>query len=45
MRRSMRKSLIFILAAIVVLTFSAVYVLLNLAVDLAYTMLDPRIRY
>jgi peptide/nickel transport system permease protein len=29
----------------VILLFSAVYVLLNLAVDVAYTVLDPRIRY
>ena len=29
----------------VVLVFSAVYVLINLAVDLSYTLLDPRIRY
>src|SRR5450631_1335224 len=29
----------------VILLFSAVYVLLNLAVDVAYTFLDPRIRY
>jgi peptide/nickel transport system permease protein len=29
----------------VILLFSAVYVLLNLAVDVAYTLLDPRIRY
>ena len=29
----------------VILLFSAVYVLLNLAVDAAYTFLDPRIRY
>jgi peptide/nickel transport system permease protein len=29
----------------VILLFSAVYVFLNLAVDVAYTFLDPRIRY
>ncbi len=29
----------------VTLLFSAVYVLINLAVDLSYTLLDPRIRY
>jgi peptide/nickel transport system permease protein len=29
----------------VVLIFSAVYVLINLAVDLLYTVLDPRIRF
>jgi peptide/nickel transport system permease protein len=29
----------------VILLFSAVYVLLNLTVDVAYTLLDPRIRY
>jgi peptide/nickel transport system permease protein len=29
----------------VVLLFSFVYVLINLAVDLLYTFLDPRIRY
>ena len=29
----------------VILLFSGVYVLLNLAVDLSYTLLDPRIRY
>jgi peptide/nickel transport system permease protein len=29
----------------IVLMFSFVYVLVNLAVDLAYTLLDPRIRY
>jgi len=29
----------------VVLVFSAVYVLINLAVDLSYGFLDPRIRY
>ncbi len=29
----------------VILLFSAVYVLLNLAVDVTYTLLDPRIRY
>jgi peptide/nickel transport system permease protein len=29
----------------VILMFSAVYVLLNLAVDLIYPLLDPRIRY
>ncbi len=29
----------------VVLLFSAVYVLINLLVDLSYTLLDPRIRY
>ena len=29
----------------VILLFSAVYVLINLLVDLTYTFLDPRIRY
>ena len=29
----------------VILLFSAAYVLINLAVDLSYTLLDPRIRY
>ena len=29
----------------VVLLFSFVYVLVNLAIDLFYTVLDPRIRY
>ena len=29
----------------VVLVFSFVYVLINLLVDLTYTLLDPRIRY
>jgi peptide/nickel transport system permease protein len=29
----------------VILIFSAVYVLINLAVDLSYTLIDPRIRY
>jgi len=29
----------------VVLFFSAVYVLLNLAIDLSYALFDPRIRY
>jgi peptide/nickel transport system permease protein len=29
----------------VILFFSAVYVLINLAVDLTYVFLDPRIRY
>jgi peptide/nickel transport system permease protein len=29
----------------IVLLFSCVYVLVNLGVDLVYTMLDPRIRY
>ena len=29
----------------IVLLFSFVYVLVNLVVDLVYTMLDPRIRY
>ncbi len=29
----------------VILLFSAVYVLLNLAIDILYTFLDPRIRY
>jgi peptide/nickel transport system permease protein len=28
-----------------VLLFSCVYVLLNLVIDLLYTVLDPRIRY
>jgi len=29
----------------VILLFSFVYVLINLLVDLAYTLFDPRIRY
>jgi peptide/nickel transport system permease protein len=29
----------------VILLFALVYVLLNLAIDLAYLWLDPRIRY
>jgi peptide/nickel transport system permease protein len=29
----------------VILLFSAIYVFVNLAVDLAYTAIDPRIRY
>ena len=29
----------------VILVFSGVYVLINLAVDLSYTLLDPRLRY
>jgi peptide/nickel transport system permease protein len=29
----------------IVLLFSFVYVLVNLAVDIIYTLLDPRIRY
>jgi peptide/nickel transport system permease protein len=29
----------------VILIFSVVYVLINLLVDLSYTVLDPRIRY
>jgi len=29
----------------VILVFSAAYVLINLAIDVAYTVLDPRIRY
>ena len=29
----------------VILFFSLVYVLINLAVDVSYTLLDPRIRY
>jgi peptide/nickel transport system permease protein len=29
----------------VVLLFSVAYVLINLLVDLTYTVLDPRIRY
>ena len=29
----------------VILLFSMVYVLINLVVDLTYTVLDPRIRY
>jgi peptide/nickel transport system permease protein len=29
----------------VVLLFSFVYVLVNLAIDLLYTLFDPRIRY
>ena len=29
----------------VILLFSLVYVLINLAVDLTYTLFDPRIRY
>jgi len=28
-----------------VLLFSVVYVMINLLVDLTYTLLDPRIRY
>jgi len=29
----------------IILMFSFIYVLINLAVDIAYTFLDPRIRY
>ena len=29
----------------IILIFSGVYVLINLAIDIAYTFLDPRIRY
>jgi len=29
----------------VILVFSGAYVLVNLAVDIIYTFLDPRIRY
>jgi peptide/nickel transport system permease protein len=29
----------------VILLFSFVYVMINLAVDMIYTVLDPRIRY
>jgi peptide/nickel transport system permease protein len=29
----------------VILLFSGVYVLINLIIDLTYTILDPRIRY
>jgi peptide/nickel transport system permease protein len=29
----------------VILVFSAVYVLINLAIDITYTLFDPRIRY
>jgi len=29
----------------VVLLFSFIYVLVNLGIDLLYTLLDPRIRY
>ena len=29
----------------IILIFSGVYVLINLAVDIAYTLFDPRIRY
>jgi peptide/nickel transport system permease protein len=29
----------------VILLFSFVYVMINLAVDMIYTLLDPRIRY
>ena len=29
----------------VILVFSAAYVLVNLLIDLSYTVLDPRIRY
>jgi len=29
----------------VILMFSGVYVLINLIIDIAYTVLDPRIRY
>lgn len=29
----------------VILTFSAIYVLLNLVTDMSYTLIDPRIRY
>jgi peptide/nickel transport system permease protein len=29
----------------VIIVFSGIYVLVNLLVDLSYTLLDPRIRY
>ena len=29
----------------VILIFSGIYVLVNLIIDLSYTILDPRIRY
>ena len=29
----------------IILVFSGIYVLINLAVDMLYTVLDPRIRY
>jgi peptide/nickel transport system permease protein len=29
----------------VILVFSAVYVVINLVVDISYTLIDPRIRY
>jgi peptide/nickel transport system permease protein len=29
----------------VILLFSAIYILINLAVDVSYTIFDPRIRY
>ena len=29
----------------VILVFSGIYVLVNLLIDLSYTILDPRIRY
>jgi len=29
----------------VILLFSGIYVLINLAIDIAYVLLDPRIRY
>ena len=29
----------------VILVFSGIYVVLNLAIDLSYTLIDPRIRY
>jgi peptide/nickel transport system permease protein len=29
----------------VILLFSGAYVLVNLAVDISYTLLDPRVRY
>ncbi|MGE0240064.1 MAG: ABC transporter permease subunit, partial [Parvibaculaceae bacterium] len=29
----------------VILVFSALYVLINLAIDVSYTFIDPRIRY
>jgi peptide/nickel transport system permease protein len=29
----------------VILIFSGVYVLINLVIDIVYTILDPRIRY
>ena len=31
--------------ALLILLFSFVYILINLAIDILYTLLDPRIRY